>query len=302
VLTRLLRPADDADGVPDSVLTLTAIILLLRPLDVWWLAPFVLASACLSLILRSVRRAPLTWMVVAVLVAIRIVYVWPLSDNHIYLLAYWCLAMGLALSGPIPAATLSTSSRWLLGAAFGMAVLWKAVLSPDYVDGRFFRVTLLTDERFADASLVFGGLSRDQMAENRTFLQPLPEGAALLEPPAFVEPPRLRAFAAIATWGGLALETLIAFLSLIPEGLPRRSAATAGRIQFARHASLLMFCATTYALAPVAGFGWLLATMGLAQCRPDQRTLRGAYVAVFVLILLYSEIPWAGVLADWTAR
>lgn len=302
MLTRLLRPADDADGVPDSVLTLTAIILLLRPLDVWWLAPFVLAAACLSLILRSVRRAPLTWVLVAVLVAIRIVYIWPLSDNHIYLLAYWCLAVGLALSGPIPAATLSASSRWLLGAAFGMAVLWKAVLSPDYVDGRFFRVTLLTDERFADASLVFGGLSRDQMAENRTFLKPLPEGAALLEPPAFVEPPRLRAFAAIATWGGLALEALIAFLSLIPEGLPRRSAATAGRIQLARHASLLMFCATTYALAPVAGFGWLLATMGLAQCRPDQRTLRGAYVAVFVLILLYTEIPWAGVLADWTAR
>ena len=241
-------------------------------------------------------------MLVAVLVAIRIVYVWPLSDNHIYLLAYWCLAVGLALSGPIPAATLSASSRWLLGAAFGMAVLWKAVLSPDYVDGRFFRVALLTDDRFADASLVFGGLSRDQMAENRTFLEPLPEGAELLEPPAFVEPPRLRAFAAIATWGGLALEALIAFLSLIPEGLPRRSATTAGRIQLARHASLLMFCATTYALAPVAGFGWLLATMGLAQCRPDQRTLRGAYVAMFVLILLYTEIPWAGVLADWTAR
>ena len=57
-----------------------------------------------------------------------------------------------------------------------MAVLWKAVLSPDYVDGRFFRVTLLTDERFADASLVFGGLSRDQMAQNRKFLEPLPEG------------------------------------------------------------------------------------------------------------------------------
>jgi len=293
VLTRLLRPADDADGVPDSVLTLTAIILLLRPLDVWWLAPFVLAAACLSLILRPVRRAPLTWVLVAVLVAIRIVYVWPLSDNHIYLLAYWCLAMGLALSGPIPAATLSASSRWLLGAAFAMAVLWKAVLSPDYVDGRFFRVTLLTDERFADASLVFGGLSRDQMAVNRKFLEPLPEGAELLEPPAFVEPPRLRAFSAIATWGGLVLEALVALLSLIP---------AEGRIQLARHASLLLFCATTYALAPVAGFGWLLATMGLAQCRPGQRTLRGAYAAVFILILLYSEIPWAGVLAGWAAR
>src|SRR6478672_5537808 len=52
VWTRLLRPAGDEDGVPDSVLALTAIILLLRPLDVWWLAPFALAAACLSLVVR----------------------------------------------------------------------------------------------------------------------------------------------------------------------------------------------------------------------------------------------------------
>ena len=100
----------------------------------------------------SVRRAPLTWLLVAGLVAVRIVLVWPLSDNHIYLLAYWCLAIGLALSSATPAATLSASSRWLLGAAFAMAVLWKAVLSPDYVDGRFFRVALLTDEQKVAAS------------------------------------------------------------------------------------------------------------------------------------------------------
>ena len=291
--TRLLRPASEAGGVPDSVLTLTAIILLLRPLEVWWLVPFVLALACLSLVLRPVRRAPITWMLVAGLVAIRIAAVWPLSDNHIYLLAYWCLAIGLSLSGPAPAATLTTGSRWLLGAAFGLAVLWKGVLSPDYMDGRFFRVTLLTDERFADASLVFGGLSREQMALNRQFLEPLPEGAELLDSPLFVEPPRLRAFAAAATWGGLVLEALVAVLNLIP---------VEGRLLAARHASLLAFCVTTYALAPVAGFGWLIATMGLAQCRVNQRALHGAYVGVFVLILLYSEFPWTGVLADLTER
>jgi hypothetical protein len=293
VWTRLLHPASDQDGVSDSVLTLTAIILLLRPLDVWWVAPFVLALACLTLVLRQIRRAPITWLLVALLVAVRIAVVWPLSDNHIYLLAYWCLAIGLSLSGPTPAATLSTNSRWLLTAAFALAVLWKGVLSPDYVDGRFFRVTLLTDERFAGASLVFGGLSQDQMALNRQFLEPLPEGAVLLSPPPFVEPPRLRAFAAAATWGGLVLEALVALLNLLPAGK---------RIQAARHAALLAFCTTTYALAPVAGFGWLLATMGLAQCRTNQRALHGAYVAVFVLILLYSEVPWTGVLADWIGR
>ena len=289
---RLLRPVHDQDGVADPVLTLTAIILLLRPLDVWWVAAFILAAACLSLLSRTVRRAPLTWILVALFVGARIVVVWPLSDNHIYLLAYWCLAIGLALSSAAPAATLSASSRWLLAGAFGMAVLWKAVLSPDYVDGRFFRVTLLTDERFADAALVFGGLSRDQMAQNRAFLDPLPQGAELLTPPPFVEPPRLRAFAAVTTWSGIVLEGLIALTCLIP----------LRRFDMARHALLLAFCITTYALAPVAGFGWLIATMGLAQCRPGQRLVLSAYVAVFILILMYSEVPWAGVLADWVVR
>lgn len=291
--SRLLRPVHDEDGVADSVLTLTAIILLLRPFDVWWVAPFVLAAACLSLLSRAVRRAPVTWILVALFVAARIVAVWPLSDNHIYLLAYWCLAIGLALSSANPAVTLSVSSRWLLGCAFAMAVLWKAALSPDYVDGRFFRVTLLTDDRFADASLVFGGLSREQMIQNRAFLEPLPEGAELLAPPPFVEPPRLRAFAAVATWGGLILEGLIALTCLVPGR---------GRLGVARHGLLLAFCVTTYAFAPVAGFGWLIATMGLAQCRPHQQTLRGAYLAVFILILLYSEFPWTGVLAEWAVH
>ena len=290
--TRLLHPAVDGDGIADPVLTLTSIILLLRPFDVWWVTPFVLAAACSSLVFRAVRRAPMTWLLLAVLVAARIVVVWPLSDNHIYLLCYWCLAIGLALSSQTPAATLATSGRWMLGAAFAMAVLWK-VMSPDYLDGRFFRVTLLTDERFADASLVLGGLPPNQMAENRKFLEPLPEGAQLLDPPAFVEPPRLRALAAVATWGGLVLEALVALLCLIP---------VAGRIQVVRHAALLMFCATTYALAPVAGFGWLIATLGLAQCLPSQQRLRGAYISVFLLIVLYSEIPWIGVLAGWTAN
>jgi hypothetical protein len=202
VWTRFLRPIDDAHGVPDSVLRLTAIILLLRPLDVWWVAPVIIAMACLSLLSGTVRRAPMTWILIALLIATRIVVVWPLSDNHIYLLAYWCLAIGLALTSATPGATLSTGSRLLLGGAFAMAVLWKAALSPDYVDGRFFRVTLLTDERFADASLVFGGLSREQMAQNREFLKPLPEGAELLTPPSFVEPPRLRAFATGSSEGG----------------------------------------------------------------------------------------------------
>ena len=291
--TQLQHPASEDGGIADPILQLTGVMLLLRPFDESWLVgPIALAAACLAVVVPSVRRAPVTWLILAVLSGARVALAWPLADNHHYLLTYWCLAIALALSGPAPAAILASSARWLLAAAFTLAVLWKGVLSPDYVDRTFFRVTLLTDGRFADASMIFGGLSPDQMTENRVFLEPLPAGAELLEPPPFVEPPRLRTFAALATWGGLVLEGLIAVLLVLPSG---------AIVQAARHISLLTFCVTTYALAPVAGFGWLIATLGLAQCAASERVLRGAYLGVFVLILIYSELPWTLVLRGWLA-
>lgn len=288
--TWLLRPAPARAGIPDVVLQLTAIILLLRPLDVWWVTGFVLLGAGLSLLYPSVRRTPLTWLALSALIAARIVQVWPLSDNHIYLLAYWCLAIGLALATAAPTLTLAASSRWLMGAAFAFAVLWKGLLSPDYLDGRFFRVTLLTDGRFADVLTLVGDMTADQVLDARAYLQPLPAGAELADPQWFGEPPRARALAAVVTWGGLIIEGLVAMLCLVP---------ATGWVLTARHVSVLLFCATTYALAPVAGFGWLVATMGLAQCRREQHVVRAGYVTVFFAILLYSEIPWAGVLSDW---
>jgi hypothetical protein len=283
-------PRADDTGAIDLVLVLTALILLLRPLDVWWVTGFVLAAAGLAILFQAVRRHAATWWLLSSLVIARIVVVWPLSDNHIYLLAYWCAAIGIALIAPAPAAALADASRWLLAAAFSFAVLWKALLSPDYLDGRFFRVTLMTDDRFADVVMLAGGLTADQIRANREYLVPLPEGAELLDPPPFAEPRPVRLLATALTWGGLTLEATIAALCLLPVG---------GRLVLVRHVALMLFCLTAYALAPVAGFGWLIATMGLAQCRPDQRVLRTAYTVVFFIVLLYSEVPWAGVIADW---
>ena len=54
----------------------------------------------------------------------------------------------------------------------------------------------------------------------------------------------------------------------------------------------------TYAFAPVAGFGWLLLVMGAAQTGEGDVWLRRAYVAAFLVVLFYSEVPWAGILLD----
>jgi len=274
-------------------LRLTLLILLLRPPGAGAVRGLTWLVAGLAMALPAVMRWSWTWLALAGLVLARLVLDWPLSDNHIYLLDYWCLGLGLCLMVPSPYATLASMSRWLVGAVFLCAVLWKAVLAPDFLDARFFRLTLITDERFADLSRTVGGLTEATLDANRAALVALPQGAEILDGPVLAEPPALRRLGLALTWGGLLLETLLAaaFLSSWP-----------GVLHEARHALLITFAAVTYAAAPVAGFGWLLVAMGIAQCAETQPCLRLAYIAAFALVLVYAETPLVHIaLAGWAA-
>jgi hypothetical protein len=106
----------------------------------------------------------------------------------------------------------------------------------------------------------------------------------LLDPPVLVEPPAFRALAMVATWWLVAIESLVALTFLV------------GRRGRLRHLALIGFCALTYAMAPVAGFGWILLALGLAQCGPEERGLRAAYLTTFFLVLIYGGVPWTGLL------
>ena len=184
----------------------------------WFVSPVILSAGVLVLIFPRALRNRTVWRALALLVAIRIADDWPLADNHIYLLCYWVLAVALALRTPDPPSCLAVSSRLLIGLAFGFAVLWKVALAPDFIDGRFFRVTLLTDPRFGAAAQLFGGLSKAELDANREAVVPLPHGAELIDPPVVTEPPRFRAFAAMSTWGIVALEALVAMMLAARDG------------------------------------------------------------------------------------
>jgi hypothetical protein len=288
-MTSWIRPITNINHW-DILLRLTLIEIILRPAGPWTVRPFILLLACAGIIFSSLLRSPLLWLLLFALIGTRIILDWPTPDNHIYLLAYWCLLLFFSLRSPLPDFTLKSGSKYLIAFAFALAVLWKSMLSPDYIDGRFFRVTLLTDERFAATSMLIGGLTKQELRENREYLVPLPEGAELVEPLQLIEPPRLRAFAFAATWGALFLESLVAILFLLPG---------ARRFERPRHVALLLFCLATYPFAPVAGFGWLLLVMGLAQCNPDQKAFKALYIISYFLVLLFAEIPWAGAILDW---
>jgi hypothetical protein len=289
VVRRTMTVAIGDTSSRDVALRLTAVVVLLRPMGAWYVGPAILGLAALTLVSAPALRLPVVWLSLAGLIAVRIVDDWPLADNHIYLLAYWCLAAAIALRAGEPVESLASSGRWLIGLSFACAVVWKALLSPDFLDSRFFRVTLLTDPRLVHAAQLVGGLSDEQMEANSQALEPLPQGAELAEPPIVVEPARLRVFARVSTWGVLMLEAAVAALMLMP---------SVRFVAAARHAALLAFCVTTYAFAPVAGFGWLLLVMGTAQVEPHQTWLRTLYVIVFMVILAYTEVPWAGLVLD----
>ncbi len=263
-------------------LRLTLLDVLLRPIGEGWVRPATLVLAGAGLALPALLTRAQLWFALAACAAARIAASWPLGDNHAFLLAYWCLAVGLALWARDAEAALATSARWLVGFAFAFAVLWKAI-SPDYLDGRFFRVTLVVDHRFEAFARLAGGLAPEELAEQRAFLTQHVDDALAPQRDAPPEPPRLVALAQAATLATLAGELAVALAFL---WRPRRG------ISRARDALLLAFCAATYAVAPVEGFGWLLLAMGLAQCDRSHLFARFAYPAVYALLLLYRELPW----------
>ena len=275
-----------SDGVIRAIptaLRFTLLDFLLRPWGHWTVRVPILVLATLGLLNREALAMPALWLALAILTGLRIALDWPLPDNHGYLLAYWCLAVFLGLRSVDPAAIVARSARLLVGLVFALAVLWK-VLSPDYFDGRFFRVTLLTDPRFEQATRLLGGLSPDDLAYDREILfAPLPEGAELADPPVLFEPTAFRVLAASATWGLFLLEAAVALAFLVP------------RFGRSRHWILIGFCILVYAVAPVAGFGWVLLAMGLAQTDAADRGLRRAYVTAFLFVLAYGEISIAAI-------
>jgi len=273
----------------DVALRLTLLDLLLRPIGSWPIRPMTLMLAGAGLLFPWLLRRPSLWGGLALLTLVRFVADWPLADNHAYLLCYWCVAVALSLFADDTHACLSFNGRLLIGLVFGFAILWKLALSADFLDGTFFRVHLMLDPRLEDWTALVTGWSAEGIDTYRAALRGHFDAPLAAIPPGTALPIRFERVADAATWWTASIEAAVcaSFCWWRP-----------GRIAGARHALLLVFCATTYIVAPVDGFGYLLVAMGFAQCEPDRGFTRGCYLAVFALILLYREIPLARLLSD----
>jgi hypothetical protein len=264
----------------DGALRLTLLALLLQPVGEWRIRPALLVLAALGLVLPGRIRSPWLWAALATLTGLRVVLDWPMADNHAYLLCWWCLAIALSLLAADVATVLAHNARLLLGLVFAFATLWKVALVPDFLDTRFFRVALVTDRRFEWVATSVAGLSPDQLSALRAFVSQHVDGPALAgERPD--QPERFRRTAAFATGWTVALEAGVAFAFLAPLGW---------RLSRWRDALLLLFTLTTYTIAPVEGFGWLVLALGFSQVEAARGWMRPAYPAAFATLIVSREL------------
>ena len=96
---------------------------------------------------------------------------------------------------------------------------------------------------------------------------------------------RLEIMAQVLTWWTIIIEAVVAVLFLWPEDRgPSRW----------RDLTLLAFIVTTYPVAPVIGFAWVLASMGVAQST-EQSFKYGPvlYVVLYIFVMLSVHLPVA---------
>ncbi len=265
----------------DLTLLMTLLLLLLYAERSWYVRLPATVLAVLGSLSPPARAHRWFWLVTATVVSTGVYLNRLQVDNHKYLLAYWTIALLCACEAVKPAEMLRRSARRLIGLAFFFATLSK-LLAPDYLDSSFFHHALLEDERFYRIAALAGRLPEEAFGFNQAAFAALGSHDSLLQRIVLSDTEKLGRLATGLTVWTIGIEALVALAFLWPRG---------GLAARYRDVLLLAFIVTTYAVAPVMGFGWVLIIMGFASCEADRPLTRAAYLGAFVLLQVY-RLPW----------
>ena len=280
VVKRSLEPLLDDANLLDVVAAMTLLLLLVHTEPEKYLRAPVTVLSIAGLLYRPLARKASFWFVVTAVLAAGHFTLWHLIDNHKYLMTYWCLALACSLLLKDPRRALAFNARLLIGLCFFFAVLWK-LTSPDFLNGSFFHFTLLADPRFQNVTEVVGGVSRAQWAANERAIASLSRFDSVQTAVQLQDAPRVVPLARFLTGWSMAAEALVVLFFLWPDGR---------RVSKGRDVALLLFLTSTYPVATVLGFAWLLAVMGLSQAS-GFRSSRLLYAILFVLLPL-CDLPF----------
>jgi hypothetical protein len=267
----------------DTVRILTLLLLLLHGPKDWYVRTPLILLSLTGLVVKAARSSPFLWITISMFVLAHDIVVWEAVDNHKWLMAWWCVALGMTALAPSESQlkVVKFNARLLLGLCFTFATIWK-VLSVDYLDSAFFKYELLTDSRFSDAAHYAGRVDKDDLRENRkirdNFRRSYRKDIEAAESFTLTSGSLIDPLAIGMTWWTIFIEGLIALVCLWPGDR---------LIAIVRSTVILVFAATTYLLAPVLGFGWMVIVMGFAQCPEKHKKLQASFLIVLGLIYLY---------------
>lgn len=220
------------------------------------------------------------WLIVSGTLTLFLMQAWSLLDNNHYLILYWLFACTIACSFKNTEKILAWNGRMLVGLAFAFAVGWK-FFNLEYFDGFFFHHILLADSRFNLVTFL-GGLSSEQIAQNTKFIREL---WLFTGPNAFGKlhfHPSIGLIAIVLCYWTLFIESAIVLCFLCTKSKLLSSI---------RNIPLLIFIVTTYPIAPVPRFAMVLIIMGFAQCNPEEKKAKLAYLLAFILTNFLFLLP-----------
>lgn len=239
-----------------------------------------------ALVYRPLYRWPWFWFALGIFQAFSYGLMWQSADNHKFLIIYWCLALGFSALSTDTKKTLRTNARLLLGLVFLLAVVWK-LRTPNFLDGGFMHHSFLLGSRFEEVAKLAGGLDAGTLYQNHELRSALTSYDSTLHQVTLHSTPRLAWIAQGLAWWTVGLEGVIAVGFLAP----RRWLVSRWR-----DLPLIVFLLTTYAVAYVVSFAWILAILGLAQPSRSLRYGRLLYLFAFFMILVYGY-DWSRVFA-----
>lgn len=255
----------------DCALYLTLVIFIVERPDV---QSVVLFSA-VGIIARPLLYSWVYWMILTLLFVTVSWQPWYAVPNHIYLQAYWCLAITICLRSDSKEELLAKSAKWLVGLVFLFAVIWK-LRTPEFVDGRFIEFSILTDVRLAPLAGLLG-IDLETVLQNREWLNGYTKAGLLSGQVQLTTTDGIRPVSLVLSWWTILIEFVVSLVFLLPkQRVPRQWL----------HGCLLGFIFSTYLLAPVVGFGWALVAMGMSQVDKNSKS-RWTFLYLLGYILIF---------------
>jgi len=269
------------NGKLDLIAIMTILLFLSYAHTSWYVRIPISIIAGVAFIYSPLRTRAAFWLIITSILIFGSYQRWYAIDNHKYLMTYWSLAIFCSLLTDDPEKSLAFNGRLLIGLSFLFAVFWK-VTSLEFMDSTFFQYALLVDDRFSGVATLLGNLSDNFIDINNNARLTLMNYANSLKSVQLETTPRIRDLAIALTWWTILIETLIFIAFLLPVGK---------FISKWRDYFLIVFIVSTYLIAPVIGFGWLLVVMGIAQSSDRSGRVQLLYILSFLVLQIY-RFPW----------